>query len=125
MRPVLEDDALLYSLDDISEDGPPESREEEGTTTPDSSAGKRIRELEEELERVREQFAEYRMVVKRCLDNQLSTLGDGSSHLISNAAQEARARGTSKFREAEEGYFTSYSCSGMFKHHAIPEYLMF
>ena len=121
MRPVLEDDVLLYSLDDISEERPPDSTEGEGVAAESKPAGSaeiRIRELQEELERIRGQFAEYQMVVKRSLDNQLSTLGEELSHPSSTT-------GSSKFREAEAGYFTSYSYNGMFIMSCDPQDLIF
>ena len=116
MRPVLEDDALLYSLDDISEGRSPDFREQEDAAAESQQAPSpeyRIRELEEELERIRGQFAAYQMVVRRSLDNQLETLSGEPAGLISNGREEARALSLNNFREAEAGYFTSYSYNGM------------
>ncbi|KAF5002285.1 hypothetical protein FGRMN_502 [Fusarium graminum] len=61
LRPVLENDALIFSLDDILE------------TINDQTDGSknleaRNRDLEEELEKLRDQFANYRLTVQQTLD---------------------------------------------------------
>lgn len=107
LRPVLEDDALLYSLDDLSEE-----LKDEGGNTPGSKHAEttdptsRIRELEEELERMRGDFEEYKTIVKRSLDKELSSAA-------SNTGGKSEASGSGRFHEAESGYFTSYSYNGM------------
>ncbi|PGH01697.1 hypothetical protein AJ79_07851 [Helicocarpus griseus UAMH5409] len=99
LRPLLEDDALLYSLDDLTEevvgDGKGKQAETAGSTT-------RIRELEEELERMRGDFEEYKTIVKRSLDKELS-------NTAASASGKSEASASGKFHEAESGYFTSYS----------------
>ncbi|PGH37129.1 protein arginine N-methyltransferase 3 [[Emmonsia] crescens] len=107
LRPVLEDDALLYSLDDLSEE-----LKDEGGNTPGSKHAEttdptsRIRELEEELERMRGDFEEYKTIVKRSLDKELSSAA-------SNTGGKSEASGSGRFHEAESGYFTSYSYNGI------------
>ncbi|OAX81802.1 hypothetical protein ACJ72_03857 [Emergomyces africanus] len=108
LKPVLEDDALLYSLDDLSE----ELKDEEGNNGPSAKQGEsadpnsRIRELEEELERMRGDFEEYKAIVKRSLDKELSSI-------TSSAGGKPEASGSGRFHEAESGYFTSYSYNGI------------
>ncbi|EER42230.1 type I ribosomal protein arginine N-methytransferase Rmt3 [Histoplasma capsulatum H143] len=110
LRPVLEDDALLYNLDDLSEEyerdrkdvgkGCPGSKEAE--TDPIS----RIKELEDELDRMRSDFEEYKTIVKRSLDKELNGA-------LSSTAAKIEASGSSKFHEAESEYFKSYSYNGI------------
>ncbi|KAF4977523.1 hypothetical protein FZEAL_5957 [Fusarium zealandicum] len=64
LQPVLENDALIFSLDDVLE-----TISGDGAEGPkDSDAVARNRELEEELEKVRGQFASYRLTVEQTLD---------------------------------------------------------
>lgn len=61
LRPVLENDALIFSLDEVLE-----------TITTDQDKdgilAARNRELEEELEKLKDQFANYRLTVQETLD---------------------------------------------------------
>ncbi|KAK2747647.1 hypothetical protein FQN55_004816 [Onygenales sp. PD_40] len=108
MKPVLEDDALLYSLDDLSEDSLADGDVEKPGAAGQTS---RIRELEEELERMRGDFEEYKAIVKRSLEKEVgSTAGNDSS---ANTTGKLETSGSSKFHEAESGYFTSYSYNGI------------
>ncbi|KAL1873768.1 Ribosomal protein arginine N-methyltransferase rmt3 [Paecilomyces lecythidis] len=93
MRPVLEDDALLYSLDDLGE------AEGEGETSA-SNAEKRVLELQEQLERLQGQFSEYRLAVQKSLDDQLSKEDDSKA---------STQKTTDRLQEADADYFTSYS----------------
>lgn len=97
MRPVLEDDALLYSLDDLSE------AEGEGETSA-SNAEKRVLELQEQLERLQGQFSEYRLAVQKSLDDQLSKEDDSKA---------STQKTTDRLQEADADYFTSYSYNSM------------
>ncbi|KAJ5683773.1 Ribosomal protein arginine N-methyltransferase rmt3 [Penicillium maclennaniae] len=95
MKPVLEDDALLYSLDDIAEDT---------EAAPGNDAERKVIELQEDLERLQTQFSEYRLAVQKSLADQLNKedekLEPGASVKKSPA---------DKIEEADEGYFTSYA----------------
>ncbi|PGH03750.1 protein arginine N-methyltransferase 3 [Blastomyces parvus] len=111
LRPVLEDDALLYNLDDLAEESDLDQKaggkdgsglKEAESTDPTS----RIRELEDELERMRSDFEEYKAIVKRSLDKELNSA-------VSGAAEKPEPSGSGKFHEAESGYFTSYSYNGI------------
>ncbi|PGH00071.1 hypothetical protein AJ80_09232 [Polytolypa hystricis UAMH7299] len=97
LKPVLEDDALLYNLDDILADG---SEDAENASTSEPTGARRIQDLEVELERLRGEFAEYKMIVKRNLDKEL---GDAA---VASGTAESSNRG---YQQAESGYFTSYS----------------
>ncbi|KAJ4211433.1 Ribosomal protein arginine N-methyltransferase rmt3 [Fusarium solani] len=64
LRPVLENDALIFSLDEVLENITSEGSE----GAKDSDLVARNKELEEELERVKNQFASYRLTVEETLD---------------------------------------------------------
>ncbi|KAM5345581.1 hypothetical protein ACJ41O_011442 [Fusarium nematophilum] len=65
LRPVLENDALIFSLDEVLEAAMGDSA---GAPKDGSNLASRNRELEEELEKVRSQFANYRLAVEQTLD---------------------------------------------------------
>lgn len=98
LKPVLEDDALLYSLDDIDDEA-----EEPAAGT---EAERRVSELQEDLERLQTQFSEYRIAVQKSLEEQLSQedekLGSGTSKKADNGVSEE-----------DSDYFSSYSYNSM------------
>jgi protein arginine N-methyltransferase 3 len=95
LKPVLEDDALLYSLDDIVE-------EQAVDETSGGDADRRVLELQEELERLQTQFSEYRTAVQQSLEDQLTKEDE---KLQPNAAKKT----TDKTEEVDADYFSSYS----------------
>ncbi|KAE8348631.1 S-adenosyl-L-methionine-dependent methyltransferase [Aspergillus coremiiformis] len=96
LKPVLEDDALLYSLDDI---------EDQDSVVPGGTeAEKRMVELQEDLERLQSQFSEYRIAVQKSMEEQLSKEDD---KLTPSALSVQRA--ASKAEEIDSDYFSSYS----------------
>jgi len=108
LKPVLEDDALLFSLDEL-----PEVMEDiQGTDAGDTGKGKsgdsgqliaRVSELEEELRRIQLQFDNYRATVSETLDDRWNDKSkDGSS-----AKPEEK-------RDDDSHYFSSYSYNGKF-----------
>jgi len=102
MKPVLEDDALLYSLDDIAED-------EEAEAAPGNEAERRVIELQEDLERLQTQFSEYRLAVQQSLADQLTK----EDEKLEPGASLKRTP-ADKIGEADEDYFTSYSYNSTF-----------
>jgi protein arginine N-methyltransferase 3 len=108
LKPVLEDDALLFSLDDL-----PEVMEGvQGTNGKEVSneSGKlvsRVSELEEELRRIQLQFDNYRASVSETLDDRWNEKG---------APGPSGATGTEKEekRDDDSHYFSSYSYNGSF-----------
>ncbi|PYH82803.1 S-adenosyl-L-methionine-dependent methyltransferase [Aspergillus uvarum CBS 121591] len=102
LMPVLEDDALLYSLDDIDEEG----LEAAGET----DAERRVIELQEDLERLQTQFSEYRDAVQKSMEEQLSKEDE---KLKANPNAPTARRTTSKIEEADADYFVSYSYNGI------------
>lgn len=103
LKPVLEDDALLYSLGDIAEEDGPE-------TSGGSDAERRVVELQEDLERLQTQFSEYRLAVQRSMEEQLSQ--EDSKLTASSTGPSAKA--VNKVEEAESDYFSSYSYNGIY-----------
>lgn len=98
MIPTLEDDALLFSLDDISDE---QLRVGEENEKSDDPVG-RVEELERELSRLRGEFAEYKDMVKKSLEKELNN-DDGN----------LQGAGSKRLERAEEGYFSSYSYNSM------------
>lgn len=121
LRPVLEDDGLLYSLEDVM--GSFEKIElpvtnGTGKETPlaidndderVSSDVKRVMELQKELEENRIQFLEYKNTVDKTLENRWNHNEDNQL--------KASTRSTKKMantRENDDYYFNSYSSNGWF-----------
>lgn len=98
--PVLEDDALLFSFDDISNEP---SLEETAKPTD------RIKELEEELSRLREEFTEYKHLAQKTLAKQLNSQVDESPNASSDQQRRDETPETDRLKNAEAGYFTSYA----------------
>lgn len=99
MKPVLEDDALLYSLGDIA-------GENESGAPGDNEAERRVVELQEDLERLQTQFTEYRLAVQRSMEEQLTQDDDK----LSSAGPSARTK--NKIEEVDSDYFVSYQYNG-------------
>ncbi|KAL4908020.1 hypothetical protein BDW74DRAFT_148443 [Aspergillus multicolor] len=98
LKPVLEDDALLYSLDDIEDD--------ESGNAGESQAERQVVELQGELERLQLQFSEYRLAVQKSLEEQLAKEDEKPS-------SQAAGRAATKAEEVDSDYFTSYSYNGI------------
>lgn len=102
MQPAIEDDALLFSLDDVLAG---QVANETATqdmpigTTRDKSA-----ELEQELEHLRAQFSEYRLAVEKTLDERWTD--------SSNDAKTGGAEPVKDENHQDPGYFDSYSYNG-------------
>lgn len=100
LKPVLEDDALLYSLDDIA-DG------DTGNEAPGSDADRRVLELQEELERLQAQFSDYRSAVQQSLEDQLTKEDEKLQPEVTTK------KSTDKTEEVDADYFSSYSYNSM------------
>lgn len=115
LQPVLEDDALLYSLDDIlenfAEDKAPAMKLGYGyqpaTYTPDPFD--RVIQLEKELQRLQLQFTEYRETVSLTLENRWNSTEYASGSV--NGA--TKSNGTAPVPQDDDThYFSSYSTNG-------------
>lgn len=108
LKPVLEDDALLYSLGDIED-------EDDGASG-SNDAERRVVELQEDLERLQSQFSEYRLAVQRSMEEQLS---QEDNKLSGGSSAGPSTKAANKIEEAESDYFSSYSYNGIYD----PEFL--
>lgn len=97
LKPVLENDALLFSLDEILNEGPGDPRHDSSEKR--TSVEARNKELEAELAAINERFASYRLAVEETLDkrwgdeNEAGTLSE-------------------KKKDSSDYYFESYAYNG-------------
>lgn len=103
LKPVLEDDALLYSLDDLTEEQGDES-------APSAETNRQVNELQEKLEQLQTQFSEYRQAVQKSMDDQLSK----EDEKLAEVAPKPSAHTVDRLQEADDGYFVSYAYNGGF-----------
>lgn len=106
LKPVLEDDALLYSLDDIADMAGGEQQEITGKLEKMTDPA-RIKELENELSNLRGEFAEYKQMVQKALNQSIEDEGESRSSKVESSSSRS-------FQEAEKGYFTSYAYNGAY-----------
>ena len=101
LQPVLEDDALLYSLDEIVRDV-----EDKAIST--ATAVHRVIELEKEMHRLQLEFSEYRQNVTKTLDrwNSIDD-ADKSTHGAEKSSNEKVLP-----QDDDSHYFSSYSANG-------------
>ncbi|KAL1978700.1 hypothetical protein VTN31DRAFT_1559 [Thermomyces dupontii] len=102
LKPVIEDDALLYNLDDIALDD--DGLQSENHRKTDTEA--QLREVQEELCRLQEQFSNYRLAVQQSLNVQLSNDDDDPPQPTNVDRNDARRSIT---EEVDSDYFKSYS----------------
>lgn len=114
LLPVLEDDALLFNLDEVIQS--PETATEiaahdglqnhvpEGDITL-----KRVAELEGELQRLHQQFKSYRKVVDETLE---SRWANEQPNVEISKYDAQKVESTDERSKNESGYFTSYSYNG-------------
>lgn len=91
LKPVLEDDALLYSLDDIFEDEP---------TADNNASDASVEDLRQQLAQLSSQFQAYREEVQRTLLEDLES---------AKPSQPTESPSKPKMSHVDEGYFDSYS----------------
>jgi len=105
LKPVLEDDALLFSLDDLPDvmDDGQGANLDKGKGVSDNSGElvARVSELEEDLRRIQLQFDNYRATVSETLDERWNT-------------KTAEAEKEEK-RDDDSHYFSSYSYNGQLR----------
>ncbi|KFA64352.1 hypothetical protein S40285_02935 [Stachybotrys chlorohalonatus IBT 40285] len=96
LKPALDNDALLFSLDEVLQGA------EEGAEEADAALKRRNRELEEQLEALRNQFDSYRLVAQETLDRRW---GDDAEP---QGARAGAAPAPAK-RTTHDYYFESYA----------------
>lgn len=96
LKPFLEDDALLYSLDDVFEEG--------ANVGPVSE----VDQLREQLEALQSQFSAYREQVQNVMLDRLeqSDSAPGSANVPAGSSQK---KTSTEADDIENGYFNSYS----------------
>lgn len=102
LHPVLEDDALLFSLDELARPGP----QQQSTAEPPAekqTAEARVTELEAQLDALRAQFADFRDQVDQTLERRWTDTAEAPIAESSKAAKDADHDGS---------YFQSYSYNG-------------
>jgi len=107
LQPILEDDALLFSLDDLSSSSQPgDASGDNANATTNTSPEAKIAELEKQLQVVQSQYIEYRHQVEETLEKRWSDESTGKS-LGSVEAQSGKP-------DYDGNYFDSYSYNGIF-----------
>ena len=114
LKPVIEDDALLYSLDDLED-------EDEVSVAPTNSDGstqatqrdtnQEIQDLQEELASLRAQFAAYKEEVQKALQPRLEEPRRAPANTSNPDIEPPTAIQTARneYAKAEQDYFESYS----------------
>lgn len=102
LRPVIENDAVIFSLDEILDTLG--KHQEIAVDVPKASVGElldRNKTLESALESMTEKFANYRLAVEQTLDRRWGTDDNLGSSLVS------------KPKDTSSYYFESYAANGM------------
>lgn len=114
LQPVLEDDALLYSLDEVVGDieyGVLPMANTNGTKLPldegSASAVDRVIELEKAMQRLQHEFSEYRETVTKTLENRWDSTEDADKP--ANGAEKSKKELP---QDDDSHYFSSYSTNG-------------
>ncbi|KAF2757794.1 HNRNP arginine N-methyltransferase [Pseudovirgaria hyperparasitica] len=101
LQPVLENDTLLFSLDDLpAADGSDSSGSLSATKSGDDVV-LRVQELEDQLNRLGLEYQEYRTMVAKTLDDRWNSDAPGLASQVKNTEK-------SKTEEEDKGYFASY-----------------
>lgn len=118
LQPILEDDALLYSLDDINEcietrELPTRNGNSKISSSEDDGAGTvgRVVELEKTLHRLQQEYRNYRETVDKTLNHRWHSTEDAS--FSANRAAKS-INGTPLLQDNDSYYFSSYSTNGRF-----------
>ncbi|KAI9761568.1 MAG: hypothetical protein M4579_000960 [Chaenotheca gracillima] len=108
LHPVLEDDALLFTLDEVvgADSAPSEGKAALSPKEAQSSIG-RVAELEEELRRLQSQFTDYQATVKKVLNDRLDKQDDETAP--ESSAKNGDGSKSTPNPADESHYFTSYS----------------
>lgn len=116
LRPVLEDDALLFSLDEVIGDLENEvlpTAKVNGTKLCSDQGGagavNRVIELEREMQRLQLEFSEYRETVTKALDDRWNSTDDvdKSTNGVEKSGKEKKPS-----QDDDSHYFSSYSTNG-------------
>ncbi|UNI19728.1 Type I protein arginine methyltransferase [Purpureocillium takamizusanense] len=100
LKPVLDNDAVLFSLDDVLETVSAQASQDDGEQA--AALRKRNAELEAELEVIQSSFASYRLTVQETLDRRW---GDDQGVSTSPLTQTSNTQA----RDSSDYYFESYA----------------
>jgi type I protein arginine methyltransferase len=105
LKPVLEDDALLFNLDDLPDVVPLDEVNTFGIVAADRSTELlgRVLELEQELRKTQSQFSNYKVAVQQTLDRRWS-----------DEVGTVASRGAGEKTDYDSSYFSSYAYNGMY-----------
>ena len=113
LKPFLEQDAVLYSLDDIvgpfDQPAPAATNGIVGSSSFEDTARNRIAELQEELRCLQKQFSAYRETVDQTLENRWNSEENGRADSRNASAQNGIKPVP---RDDDTHYFSSYSSNG-------------
>lgn len=128
LQPVLEDDAVLFSLDELLMPGPNDATDDEANTAAggQEEQGSDVDKLKAQLEALQQQFADYRHAVEQTLEQRWSDREDTSrSNTAGSSALPYRGKDKpgrlNSIQEVEQGqgkkeddhyYFESYAYNG-------------
>lgn len=105
MLPVLPEDALIMYLDDLPASDAAPGKASEGTATDASATGKEAA-LQEQLDDVTRQFANYRLAVEQTLDKRWHADDDDASSTSSKADKGGK-------EDSSQSYWEGYANHGM------------
>lgn len=108
LRPVLEDDALLFSLDELVDS---QTDGEVAQVTRDSDASQKVKELELQLQSIQSQFSDYRLQVEETLEKRWND-AEGSSKAKASSSGDGADAAKDDGIDFEGDYFESYSYNG-------------
>lgn len=115
LQPTLEDDALLFSLDDLPSSYVEKQNDADrgaSYAASEPSTSQRIAELERQLASVHSQFSEYRLQVEETLEKRWND-AEGPSKPNPSASTENTLNSKSDGIDFEGDYFESYSYNGI------------
>jgi hypothetical protein len=136
LKPVLDNDTFLYTLDEIIPENEPAQTGGEAAGGFDTAAAaaaaaaaaggpidsllSRNKVLEEELETLRDQFSNYRLAVEETLDRRWGVENDDAAAASSADAGKASSKPAEK-KDDSDYYFESYAAHGEYSwEHPIP-----
>jgi protein arginine N-methyltransferase 3 len=118
--PVLEDDALIFCLDELPASAPSPAREQGKAAEAPAAAGhgeapvdellQKNAQLQAELEQLAKQFTNYRLAVEQTLDKRWGVDEEGETAESSKAA--APVAPEKKQKDESTYYFESYAHNG-------------
>ena len=117
LLPVLEDDALLYTLEEAIGDLE-NSREQSASTANMSDQSydrvivleKELRLVKQQLKSITKEYTGYKALMSKAADNQFQSLGDFVSNFTAN--YEDMHSATPALQDDDTHYFNSYSYNG-------------